>query len=137
MRRAAAAVRAVTTVLAVAFAAPLAARAQQRAPADTAVVSAADLEQPPQLVAQSCAAPVYPPMLRAARVEGRVLIQAVVDTLGRVEPGSLEILQTGHSQFNDAARRSVVSCRFRPAMAGGRPVRARVHVPISFRLAAR
>jgi len=109
-------------------------QAQQPAPADTGVVPAAEVERPPELIARSCSEPLYPMMLRAARVEGRVLVQVVVDALGRVEPGSLEIVQSTHSQFNDPARRASLTCRFRPATAGGRLVRVRVHVPIAFRL---
>jgi len=109
-------------------------QAQQPAPADTGVVPAAEVERPPELIARSCSEPVYPMMLRAARVEGRVLVQVVVDTLGRVESGSLEIVQSTHSQFNDPARRAALTCRFRPATARGRPARVRVHVPIAFQL---
>jgi TonB family protein len=98
------------------------------------VFSASELEERPQLVAGSCQAPSYPASLRAARMEGRVLLQFIVDAEGRVEPGSVRTIQSTHSAFDDAARRALLTCRYRPARANQQPVRALVQSPISFRL---
>src|SRR5581483_8591233 len=35
----------------------------------------------------------YPELLRQAGIQGRVIVQAIVDTLGRAEPNSVKILQ--------------------------------------------
>ncbi len=37
---------------------------------------------------------VYPEILRQARLQGRVIVQAIIDTTGRAEPKSLKILQS-------------------------------------------
>src|SRR6266568_3055500 len=35
----------------------------------------------------------YPELLRQAQIQGRVLVQAIIDTLGRAEPPSVKVLQ--------------------------------------------
>lgn len=78
--------------------------------------------------------PAYPDSLRAQGIEGRVTVQVVVDTSGRVEPGSAVVVQSPHPGFNQAALAFVYAARFRPAMRRGHPVRAVVEVPIDFKL---
>jgi protein TonB len=67
--------------------------------------------------------PRYPSMLQSAGVEGDVRAQFVVDTLGRVEAGSVKILSTSHDLFGTAVRDALMRARFTPAEAGGRKVR--------------
>ncbi len=112
-----------------AAAAPLAA---QEAPAGVLAESA--VEQRPQAVAGSCLAPTYPVQMRAARIEGRVVLQAVVDTMGRIEEPSIVVLQSTHQLFASAARRALLTCRYRPGRFGGRPVRVRIETPYTFRI---
>ena len=76
--------------------------------------------------------PRYPEMLRAQGVGGRAVVRFVVDTLGRVEPGSVELVSATHPAFGEAALRAVPSFRFRPAEAGGRRVRQLVQLPFEF-----
>jgi protein TonB len=99
------------------------------------VMAASAVEQPPALVPGSCQALVYPPTMRAARMEGRVVLQFVVDTLGRVEPSSVQTIRSTHRYFEDAARRSLLTCRYQPARFNSRPVRVTIQTPISFQLA--
>ncbi len=107
----------------------------QGTPTDGAPVRAEALGgQPPVLIEGSCQAPVYPAMLRAAHMEGRVRLQFVVDTLGRVEPSSVRPIQSTHSQFVDAARRALLTCRYRPARFQEAPVRVLVQAPFVFTL---
>src|SRR6266508_4537181 len=73
----------------------------------------------------------YPEVLRRAGIEGTVVVQAVIDTLGRVEPGSL-LLETSHAGFAAAARAYVLGAVFRPGRAHGRAVRVLVRLPIGF-----
>jgi hypothetical protein len=61
-----------------------------------------------------------PELLRSAGVGGRVLAQFVVDTAGRVEPGSLRVLSTSHPQFTAAVEAALPRMRFLPAEAAGR-----------------
>lgn len=69
------------------------------------------------------ATPRYPSMLQSAGVEGSVRAQFVVDTLGRVEPGSFRALEATHYLFTAAVRDALLRARFSPAEAGGRKVR--------------
>jgi protein TonB len=67
--------------------------------------------------------PRYPSMLQSAGVEGDVRAQFIVDTLGRVEAGSVKILATSHDLFGASVRDALMRARFTPAEAGGRKVR--------------
>lgn len=68
---------------------------------------------PPVLV--SIRRPDYPPGLRQAGTEGRVVLRAVVGARGRVRRASLEVLQSTDSRFDAAARQALGSAVFWPA----------------------
>jgi len=58
-------------------------------------------------------------------------LRAVVDTLGFVEPGSIEVLPSGAPvAFQDTFIEGLRNRRYTPAKLGGRPVRARIEVRI-------
>lgn len=80
------------------------------------------------------ASPAYPEMLKSAGVEGDALIQFVVDTLGRVEPGSFKVLRSTHDAFGESVRAALPRMRFLPAEAGGTKVRMLVQQPFAFAL---
>ena len=77
---------------------------------------------------------VYPQSLRAAHVEGTVLAEFVVDTLGQVEPDQFEIIGSTDPLFSDAVRDAIRSAGYVPAMRGGRRVRQLVRQPFEFRI---
>jgi len=85
---------------------------------------------------RSNGAPSYPATLRAASVEGEVLVKFVVDTLGRVEPGSIEIVRAAHPLFGEAVADWLSRNRYDPARLNGRPVRQQVEQRIAFSLVA-
>ena len=76
--------------------------------------------------------PEYPPMLRAASVEGEVVVRFVVDSLGRVEPASIVVVEATHASFADAVRRWLPRTRYRAAELAGRPVRQLVEQRVGF-----
>jgi len=78
--------------------------------------------------------PRYPDALREAGVNGRVVLRFVVDTVGRVEPATVETVSATDPRFGEAARRAIGGLRFRPAEAGGRRVRQLVELPFEFRI---
>ena len=78
--------------------------------------------------------PRYPEMLRAARIEGRVVIDCVVDTSGKIEPSSVGLIESDHAYFTAAVHDVLPRLRFAPAEAGGRRVRQLVRIPFEFRL---
>lgn len=79
-------------------------------------------------------APKYPDMLRQAGVEGRVVAEFVVDTLGRVEMGSVRITSATHPLFASAVTASLSRLRFLPAESAGHRVRQLVRLPFEFGL---
>jgi protein TonB len=78
--------------------------------------------------------PTYPEALRAAGVNGTVLVEFVVDTLGRVESGTGRVISADHEQFALSARAVLSRLRFLPAHAQGRKVRQLVRLPFRFNL---
>ena len=81
--------------------------------------------------------PRYPEPLRAAGLEGRVDMRFVVDTLGRVEPGTSTVLASSDPRFAAAVRDVLPRLRFAPATTGGRRVRMMVEMPFVFRIEGR
>jgi protein TonB len=76
----------------------------------------------------------YPEMLRQAQVQGRVMVEAIIDTTGRAEPTSIKIIQSPHPGFDNSAKTYMRQALFRPARVHGRPVRVLVRLPIDFKL---
>src|SRR2546427_12382877 len=62
------------------------------------VYSEAVVEERPALLSAPPAP--YPTLLRRAGIQGRVVIGAIVDTLGRAEPGSIEIVDSPNPAFD-------------------------------------
>ena len=89
-----------------------------------------EVDRPVQLVEQPSVG--YPPALAEAGVAGRVELEFVVDTLGRVEPRSVRTLASTQPEFEAAARRAVLASRFRPAQWRGQAVRQRARQSIRF-----
>lgn len=80
------------------------------------------------------ASPRYPETLRVRAVTGHVVVEFIVDTLGRVEPGSARIAEATDSLFARSARDAVARYRFAPAVAAGHHVRQLVRLPFTFTL---
>ena len=78
--------------------------------------------------------PRYPATLQSAGLEGDVRAQFVVDTLGRVERGSVRVLDTTHELFASAVRDALTRARFKPAEAGGHRVRQLAEQTFTFRI---
>ncbi|HEX8362962.1 MAG TPA: TonB family protein [Longimicrobium sp.] len=75
----------------------------------------------------------YPDAMRDARVSGDVILSFIVDPEGRVEPGTIQAVNSADPQFVEAARRVAERMRFRPGRVRDEPVRTSVQVPVSFR----
>lgn len=78
--------------------------------------------------------PQYPDLLRQAGIQGRVIVQAIVDTTGRAEPPSVKIIQSPNPGFDQAAKNYVLRALFRPARVHGRAVRVLINLPIDFKI---
>jgi protein TonB len=78
--------------------------------------------------------PAYPDLLRQAGIQGHVVLEAVVDSTGRVLSDSILVVSASNPGFVAPARRALLGTLFRPARIGGRAVRMRVRVPFEFTL---
>ncbi len=63
-----------------------------------------------------------------------MLVQAIVDTLGRAEPTSVKVLQSPNAGFDQSAKNYVLKALFRPARVHGRAVRVLIQIPIDYRI---
>jgi TonB family protein len=80
------------------------------------------------------AAPRYPDVLREAKVEGSVLAEFVVDTLGVPDATSFKVLRSSHDLFTNAVKEALPTMRFSPARVGGKAVKQVVQMPFTFDL---
>lgn len=79
----------------------------------------------------------YPELLRQAGIQGRVMVQAIIDTTGRAEPNSVKTIQSPNPGFDQAAKNYVLKALFRPARVHGRAVRVLINIPIDFKITNR
>jgi periplasmic protein TonB len=68
---------------------------------------------------------------------GRVIIEAVIDTTGRAEDGTVRVIESSDARFNQAAKDYIRAARFTPGRIAGRAVRVRVGMPVEFKLPTR
>ena len=74
--------------------------------------------QSEELVIDVLVRPDYPTSLAERNIEGKVMVQALVDTTGKVVDVQV-MASTGESQFERAAEKAVWQCRFRPHRLNG------------------
>jgi TonB family protein len=79
-------------------------------------------------------APRYPAELRNNHIQGEVLVQFVVDTLGRAEMATFKVLKASDPAFINAVRESLPAMHFSPASIGQRLARQLVQMPFQFSL---
>jgi protein TonB len=75
--------------------------------------------------------PVYPAIAKAARVQGEVVIDAIISKAGRIE--SLKVL-SGPQMLRQAALDAVEQARYQPYRLNGEPVEVQTEVRVVFRL---
>ena len=92
-------------------------------------VPVGQVAQPPVL--KHRVQPAYPQQARRQQIHGLVLLEAVLDCEGRVEPG-VKVLQS-IPMLDDEAIEAVRRWRFQPARSrSGEPLRVIVEIPIRF-----
>jgi len=77
-------------------------------------------------------APRYPKHLETLGLEGRVVVEFVIDTAGQVEPASLQVLESTHPAFDQAARTAMLESVFKPARLSGHAVRQLTRQAVRF-----
>ncbi len=80
------------------------------------------------------AAPAYPPDLLAIGAEGLVHATYVVDTTGRVDTATIDVLQSDDPRFTESVRTALGGMRFRPARRAGAVVRQLVEQRFRFKI---
>jgi protein TonB len=89
-----------------------------------------ELEKRPEAVSQI--APVYPPELRKAKIEGSVTLIFVLNESGHVEEPRVE--NSSRPEFEKPALEAIRKWRFRPGMKSGQAVRTYIRIPMRFRV---
>jgi protein TonB len=106
------------------------------------VFLAAEVDEPPQAVnVAACIAELekqYPPVMKSAGIAGRVVLQFVVNTDGKVDASSIKVTSSSHKAFEEPARRVISSsaCTFKAGSSRGQPVRTLVQQPLAFKLSS-
>ncbi len=75
----------------------------------------------------------YPRALLVRHVQGVVRVAAIVDTSGRVEPASVEVLSTPDSGLNDAVKQMMLASQFSAGRLKGAAVRVMVQLGVDVR----
>jgi len=86
----------------------------------------------PAMARETNPTPTYPSMLESAGVEGEVLVQFVIDTLGKADMSTFKVLKSTNDLFTSSIRSVLPRLRFYPAETGGRKVKELVQYPFSF-----
>lgn len=78
--------------------------------------------------------PVYPRLAVIARVQGAVILEAVITREGTIDPSRLRVLQTDHSLLTPAAIEAVQQLRYRPTLLNGQPVEILTNITVNFKM---
>jgi periplasmic protein TonB len=76
--------------------------------------------------------PTYPALARSARIQGTVMLQAVISKQGTIE--NLIVL-TGHPMLVPAAIDAVRQWHYRPYILNNQPVEVETQITVNFSLA--
>jgi protein TonB len=76
--------------------------------------------------------PVFPPLARAARIEGAVVLQIEISTEGRVENAS--VLSSGNVLLTDAAIQAVRQWTYKPFVLNGQTIPVTTTATVNFTL---
>lgn len=75
--------------------------------------------------------PPYPPLARSARVQGLVILRAIISKTGTIE--NVQVV-SGHPMLVKAARDAVSQWQYRPYVLNGEPVEVETQVTVNFTL---
>jgi len=77
--------------------------------------------------------PIYPALARAARVQGDVVLSAIIDTNGQIQ--NLQLV-SGHPMLVPAALAAVRQWRYKPYLLNGQPVEVETTITVIFTLSS-
>lgn len=104
---------------------------------DDKVYPIAEVTNPPKLSSTTMAARLiqesYPADLKSRGVGGMVELQFVVDSKGKVDPASVEVVDATQTALGEAAKRVVPKLDFTPGKLNGAAVKTKVVLPIIYK----
>lgn len=104
-------------------------------PIEGEVFLAAEVDEVPQADNSTGACnPKYPPVMQSAGIPGKVVMQFVVNTDGKVDPSSFKVVNATHKAFEVPAKDAMLKCPFKPGKSRGSPVRVLVQQSLSFKV---
>ena len=75
--------------------------------------------------------PVYPTLARTSRVQGSVVVDAIIQLTGKL--ANVTVVD-GHPLLVDAALDALKQWRYKPAVLNGKPIESPVHINVIFRM---
>jgi protein TonB len=73
--------------------------------------------------------PQYPPLAKSARIQGQVVLAAIISKSGEIEN---LVLVSGHPLLVPAALEAVRKWRYRPYLLNGEPVEVETTITVNF-----
>ena len=77
-------------------------------------------------------APIYPPLARQARIQGKVILRIVINPSGEVRDAQVV---SGHPMLAPAAEEAVKKWRYMPYESDGKTLEIQTDVQVIFRMA--
>jgi TonB family protein len=87
-------------------------------------------DTPPKAIKQT--RPVFPSKLKRSHQSGSVILSFTVDEAGNTT--EISVKSSDHPLFEEPAIEALAEWKFQPAMKAGKPVKARLQIPINFGL---
>jgi periplasmic protein TonB len=84
-----------------------------------------------QALCLSCPKPTYPTLARSMRISGAVILNALIDTDGRVIGVAIK---SGHPLLQEAAKNAASQWQYRPTLLNGQPVQVATTITLHFTL---
>lgn len=88
----------------------------------------------PELIGSSKVSPKYPDLARKAKIEGQVILQALIDSDGTVKEAQILKSPGAKFGFDEEAINAIKQWRYKPGLQNGRPVAVYFTVIVTFRL---
>ena len=76
--------------------------------------------------------PVYPPAMKRLKKRAKVNVEFVISEVGEVV--EWKVVKSTNERFNDSAIEAVKQWKFKPGIKDGKRVKARVGMPLTYRL---
>lgn len=105
-------------------------------PIEGEVFLAAEVDESPSMQPGSNCIGKFPQAMQVAGIPGKVVMQFVVLTDGKVDPSSVKVISSTHKAFEGPAREGITSstCSFTPGKSRGAAVKVLVQQGVSFKL---